>query len=226
MQTNPQETLYDLLNALRPWFEQEQVFLIDLAKQDWGARLMLSVVLLEAEKVHEASLLLQSIIDEPPSELKEQENSRLRALIELANVKMENMKYDEAEQLLWQARNRFSRETVQELDFTKEDVSLLIAQCRFGQGFIQDAIDRATEVLQKLQSMDAGGNRLAKAYQQLGWFYVHKIDISAALSHMKKAMKLAPQLDQSKVDAGLAAERSGNYEKAMEAYFDCIQWGS
>jgi len=222
MQSEDVVQLQDLLTALRPWFNQEHSFLIDLAKQDWGARLILAVVLLDSNKAKEACLLLESIINEPESDQPEQEHSRLRALVELSNVKMEQLKYDEAEELLWQARNLYPNAPVKELDFTKEDISLIIAQCRFGQGFIQDAIDRADEILHKLQSMDAGGTRLAKAYQQLGWFYMHKIDGAAALANMKKAMKLAPRLDQTLVDEGLAAEGNGEYEKALEAYFDCI----
>jgi len=224
MQSNAEEQLQDLLTALRPWLDQEQAFLADLAKQEWGARLILAVVLLDSDKAKEAILLLESIIKEPVSDQPEQEQSRLRALVELANVKMEQLKYDEAEELLWQARNLYSNEIIKELDFTKEDISLIIAQCRFGQGFIQDAIDRATEILHKLQSMDAGGTRLAKVYQQLGWFHMHKIDVTAALMNMKKAMKLAPRLDQTLVQAGLDAEGQGEFEKALEAYFDCIQF--
>jgi tetratricopeptide (TPR) repeat protein len=135
---------------------------------------------------------------------------------------MEQLKYDVAEDFLWQARNMYPNELTKELDFTKEDISLFIAQCRFGQGFIQDGIDRAEEILHKLQSMDAGSTRLAKVYQQLGWFYLHKMDAPAALANMRKAMKLAPELDQQMVDDGLAAEAAGNYEQAIEHYFDSL----
>ncbi|MDB5053575.1 MAG: hypothetical protein JWM44_1625 [Bacilli bacterium] len=222
MQPNADEKLNDLLTALRPWFGQEEVFLIDLAKQDWSARLVLAMALSETEKQKEAIILLESIIHEPISDRPEKELSRLRAFLELAHILMEQMKYDEAEDFLWQARNAYPAEHAKELDFTKEDISLFIAQCRFGQGFVQDGIDKAEEVLHKLQSMDAGGTRMAKAYQQLGWFYLHKMDAPAALLNIKKAMKLAPELDQQLVDEGIAAEAEGNFEKAVEQYFDSI----
>jgi tetratricopeptide (TPR) repeat protein len=222
MDLSAEDKLQDLLTALRPWLDQEMAFLIDLAKQQWNARLILAIALSETEKIKEAELLLESIIQEPVSDQKEQEVTRVRALLELAHIRMEQLKYDVAEDFLWQARNMYPVELTKELDFTKEDISLFIAQCRFGQGFIQDGIDRAEEILRKLQSMDAGSTRLAKVYQQLGWFYLHKMDAPAALANMRKAMKLAPELDQQMVDDGLAAEAAGNYEQAIEHYFDSL----
>jgi tetratricopeptide (TPR) repeat protein len=222
MELSAEDKLQDLLTALRPWLDQDMAFLIDLAKQQWNARLILAIALSETEKFNEAELLLESIIQEPVSDLKDQEIARLRALLELAHIRMEQLKYDVAEDFLWQARNMYPVELTKELDFTKEDISLFIAQCRFGQGFIQDGIDRAEEILHKLQSMDAGSTRLAKVYQQLGWFYLHKMDAPAALANMRKAMKLAPELDQQMVDDGLAAEAAGNYEQAIEHYFDSL----
>ncbi|MEX2462531.1 MAG: hypothetical protein WD469_14730 [Paenibacillaceae bacterium] len=222
MELSAEDKLQDLLTALRPWLDQEQAFLIDLAKQQWSARLILALALSETEKLNEAELLLQSIIDEPISEQKDQELSRLRALLELAHIRMEQLKYDVAEDLLWQARNMYPVELTKELDFYKEDISLFIAQCRFGQGFIQDGIDRAEEILAKLQSKDAGSTRMAKVYQQLGWFYLHKRDVPAALSNIKKAMKLAPELDQQLVADGITAETEGVYEQAIERYFDSL----
>ncbi len=47
-------------------------------------------------------------------------------------------------------------------------------------------------------------------------------DAPAALANMRKAMKLAPELDQQMVDDGLAAEAAGNYEQAIEHYFDSL----
>jgi tetratricopeptide (TPR) repeat protein len=222
MELSAEEKLQDLLTALRPWLDQDLVFLIDLAKQQWSARLILAIALSETEKIQEAELLLESIIQEPVSEQQDQEVSRLRALLELAHIRMEQLKYDVAEDYLWQALNMYPVELTKELDFTKEDITLFIAQCRFGQGFVQDGIDRAEEILQKLQRMDAGSTRMAKVYQQLGWFYLHKMDVPSALTNMKKAMKLAPELDQQMVDDGLAAEASGDYEQAIEHYFDSL----
>lgn len=222
MEISAEEKLQDLLTALRPWLDQELVFLIDLAKQQWSARLILALALLETDKIKEAELLLESILQEPVSDQKDQEISRLRALLELAHIRMEQLKYDVAEDLLWQARNMYPVELTKELDFTKEDISLFIAQCRFGQGFIQDGIDRAEEILHKLQSIDAGSTRMAKVYQQLGWFYLHKRDAPAALMNIKKAMKLAPELDQQMVTDGISAETEGDYEQAIEHYFDSL----
>jgi tetratricopeptide (TPR) repeat protein len=222
MELSAEDRLQDLLTALRPWLDQEQAFLIDLAKQQWSARLILAIALSETEKLKEAELLLESIIAEPISDQKDQEISRLRALLELAHIRMEQLKYDVAEDLLWRARNLYPVELSKELDFYKEDISLFIAQCRFGQGFIQDGIDRAEEILAKLQSIDAGSTRMAKVYQQLGWFYLHKRDAPAALSNIKKAMKLAPELDQQMVADGITAETEGDYEQAIEHYFDSL----
>lgn len=225
MDSNTEETtLLEVLAALRPWLNQDQVFLIELAKHQWNARLVLAAVLLESNKYTEAVLLLQSIIEAPKSDLPEQESYRTHALLELGSIRMEQLRYDEAEDLLWKARELYSAD--QDMDYSREDISLLIAQCRFGQGFVQDAIDRATEIIHKLQSLDAGGTRMAKAYQQLGWFYMHKMDVPNALFNMKKAMKLAPDLDRELVDAGLEAEGAGNYEKALENYFDSLLFDS
>src|SRR5665647_1123874 len=196
MELSAEDKLQDLLTALRPWLDQELAFLIDLAKLQWSARLILAIALSETDKIKEAELLLESILQEPVSDQKDQEIARLRALLELAHIRMEQLKYDVAEDLLWQARNMYPVELTKELDFTKEDISLFIAQCRFGQGFIQDGIDRAEEILNKLQSIAAGSTRLAKVYQQLGWFFLYKRDAPAALMNIKKAMKLAPELDQ------------------------------
>lgn len=222
MELSAEDKLQDLLTALRPWLDQELAFLIDLAKLQWSARLILAIALSETDKIKEAELLLESILQEPVSDQKDQEIARLRALLELAHIRMEQLKYDVAEDLLWQARNMYPVELTKELDFTKEDISLFIAQCRFGQGFIQDGIDRAEEILNKLQSIDAGSTRLAKVYQQLGWFYLHKRDAPAALMNIKKAMKLAPELDQQMVTDGISAETEGDYEQAIGHYFDSL----
>jgi hypothetical protein len=48
------------------------------------------------------------------------------------------------------------------------------------------------------------------------------MDAPAALLNIKKAMKLAPELDQQMVNDGLAAEAEGNYEQAIEHYFDSL----
>lgn len=213
----------ELLQSIKPWFSKEDAFLVDLAKQQWDARLAIAAALLESGQAKEAELLLVSIADAPEESGGEgQEQARIRAFVELAHLRMEQLKYDEAEELLWKARQH-EASRIQD-DFAKEDISLLIAQCRFGQGFIQEAIDRAMEILRKQQADRALSAVLAKTYQQLGWFVLHKADVPAAMAHMKQAMKLAPALDRALVDAGLEAEQSGDFEKAMEYYFDSIQF--
>ena len=89
MELSAEDKLQDLLTALRPWLDQELAFLIDLAKQQWSARVILAIALSESDKIKEAELLLESIIQEPISDQKEQEVSRLRALLELAHIRMD-----------------------------------------------------------------------------------------------------------------------------------------
>jgi tetratricopeptide (TPR) repeat protein len=133
---------------------------------------------------------------------------------------MDQMKYDLAEDYLWEASNRYT--SVMDDELSKEDISLWIAQCRFGQGFVQEAIDKAEEILDTQKKIDASDAQLAKTYQQLGWFYLHKVDIPKALGNMDKAMKLAPQLLFHEVNAGKEAQKQGDFEKAVQHYFDAI----
>ncbi len=211
--------IQDLLMMIKPWFDAEQSFFVDLARHDWNARIIVAQTLMNSDFVKEAELLLQSIADSNPDE-PERRQARIRALIELAHIKMETMDYDQAEDLLWEARNGFSSNPLD--GYFKEDITLLIAQCRFGQGFVQDAIDRAEEVLRKLQSGNRQGNPLIRTHQQLAWYYLHRGDVPIAMAHIKKAMELAPNLAQEDVDEGLKAERAGDFQKAVEHYYDSI----
>ena len=213
--------IVELLHTIRPWFSQEDALLIDLAKHQPDARLAIAAALLESGQEKEAEMLLESIAAIGDGCRPGQEESVFRAMIELAYLRMEQLKYDEAEDLLWKARCHEG--AADRPDFTKTDVSLLIAECRFGQGFIQDAIDRAEEVLRKQQHDRAEPETLSRTYQQLGWFTLHKANVPAAMAYMKQAMKLAPSLDQALVDKGLEAERKGDFEKALEHYFDSIR---
>lgn len=224
MEPISEQTLNDLLNTIQPWFDREQAFLCDVARTDLGARLAIASALLASGKEQEGRLLLESVAGAPKSTDSEQEAARIRASMELADLLMEELKYDQAENLLWVARNEYAN--VPELEFLREEISLLIAQCRFGQGFIIEAIERTEEILHKLKSMNAGKDQLAKVYQNLGWFHLHKSDIPNALSHIRQAMELAPVLDRELVDAGLEAEKSNDYEKAVEYYFDAIGYES
>jgi len=222
MEPVTEQALTELLQTVRPWFDREQAFIFDMARTDWTARLAIAAALMEAGKEKEAALMLQSIVTAPASDDLEQEGARVRACLELAYLYMEELKYDQAENLLWKAREEYSQ--VEGMEFLREEVSLLIAQCRFGQGFIQESIDRAEEILHKLRSMEADQEQLAKTHQQLGWFYLHKNDVPEAMTHIKKAMELAPSLDRELVDAGIESEKGNDYEKAVEYYFDSIRY--
>ncbi|WP_409341200.1 hypothetical protein [Paenibacillus sp. MBLB4367] len=214
--------IVELLQTIRPWFSQEDALLIDLAKHQPDARLAVAAALLESGQDKEGELLLGSIVRMGDSAQPGQAQSVFRAMIELAYRKMEQLNYDEAEDLLWRARHHEGADG--QSDFSKADVSLLIAECRFGQGFIQDAIDRAEEILRKQQSDRAKPEALSRTYQQLGWFTLHKADVPASLAHMKQAMKLAPALDRELVEAGLEAEQGRDFAKAIEHYFDSIRF--
>ncbi|MFM9331851.1 tetratricopeptide repeat protein [Paenibacillus mesotrionivorans] len=216
------QTVQELLSTILPWFDREHAFICDSARTDLGARLAVASALLESGKQQEGTLLLKSIAASDPTGDSEQDAARIRSRMEMAYLLMDEMKYDEAENLLWEARKEYAQ--VPELEFLREEISLLIAQCRFGQGFILEAVERAEEILHKLNSLNADNTRLAKVYQYLAWFELHKTDVPQALTHMKKAMELAPGLDREMVDAGLAAEKNNDYEKALEAYFDAIQY--
>lgn len=219
-----EQTLNDLLSTIQPWFERDQAFLCDVARTDLGARLAIASALLASGREQEGRMLLESAASAPKSGDPDQDAARIRACMELADILMDELKYDQAENLLWEARNEYAN--VPELDFLREEISLLIAQCRFGQGFILEAIERAGEILHKLKSMNAGNEQLAKVYQNLGWFHLHKSDIPDALANIRKAMELAPVLDRELVDAGMEAEKANDYEKAIGYYFDAIGYES
>lgn len=224
METINEQTLHELLGTIRPWFDREQAFILDMARTDYGARLAVASALLESGKEKEGRLLLQSLAGAEKTGDPEQDAARIRASMELADLLMDELKYDQAENLLWQARNEYA--DAKELEFLREEISLLIAQCRFGQGFILEAIERAEEILHKLKSMEAGNEQLAKVYQHLGWFHLHKSDVPNALENVKKAMELAPALDRELVDAAIEMEGKNDYEKAVEYYFDAIRYES
>lgn len=211
---------HELLQSIHPWLPQDQTYLTDLAKLDMDARLALSVTLAEAGEEKEALILLESILSYTGAVDTEWASAKRRASVEIAQIKMEQLKYDEAEDYLWKARNEL--EDGGHSGISREDISLLIAECRFGQGFVQEAVDRAEEVLRKRLSAEEEGLALVRTHQQLGWFLLHKMDVPGAMEHMKIAMKLAPALDRALVDAALEAEGTGNYEKAVEYYFDSI----
>lgn len=223
MTTNLESKSLALLQAIRPWFPQEDAYLVDLARYDMNARLLVGIALVGSEEQEEAETLFDSIIQfEATGEGEDWTHVKRRACLELAQLKMDQLKYDEAEDVLWKARNELIPAVKD--DISKEDISLLIAQCRFGQGFIQEAIDRAEEVLRKQNSDQADDVKLARTYQQLGWFHLHKMDVPLALQHMKQAMRLAPALDRELVDEAIAAEQTGDFEKAIGHYFDSIQF--
>lgn len=224
MDTQREQTLIQLLNAIRPWFDPDQAFLLDMAKIDWSARLAVAAALLDSGKEKEAELVLESVAAAPEADDPAQEAARLRACLELAHLKMEQLKYSEAEDLLWKARNAYGKQDG--VDFYREEISLLIAQCRFGQGFVHESIERAEEIARKLAVMNADRAIRAKTHQQLGWFYSNKPDVPAALRHMKQAMELAPALNRKLVDEGLKAEQEGQFERAIECYFDAIEYES
>lgn len=224
MEPIAEEKIQELLGTIRPWFDREQAFICDTARSDYAARLAVASALLQAGKETEGRMLLQSVAQAAKSGDPEQDAARIRALMEMADVLMDEMKYDQAENLLWQARNEYN--DAEGLEFFREEISLLIAQCRFGQGFILEAIERAEEILHKLKSLDAGREQLAKVYQHLGWFHLHKSDVPNALAMVKKAMELAPSLDRELVDAAIEAESKNDYEKAVEYYFDAIRYES
>jgi tetratricopeptide (TPR) repeat protein len=218
----PEQTVQELLSTIIPWFDREQAFICDTARTDFGARLAVAAALLDSGKVQEGTLLLQSIATAEKTGDEEQDSSRIRACMELAYLLMDELKYDQAENLLWEARKEYAN--VPELEFLREEISLLIAQCRFGQGFILEAIERAEEIMHKLKSMNADQAQVAKVYQHLGWFHLHKSDVPQAMIYLKQAMELAPSLDRELVDAGLEAEKNNDYEKAVEYYFDAIEY--
>lgn len=223
MTTNLESKSLALLQAIRPWFPQEDAYLVDLARYDMNARLLVGIALVGSEEQEEAETLFDSIIQfEATGEGEDWTHVKRRACLEMAQLKMDQLKYDEAEDVLWKARNELIPAVKD--DISKEDISLLIAQCRFGQGFIQEAIDRAEEVLRKQNSDQADDVKLARTYQQLGWFHLHKMDVPLALQHMKQAMRLAPALDRELVDEAIAAEQTGDFEKAIGHYFDSIQF--
>jgi tetratricopeptide (TPR) repeat protein len=223
MTTNLESKSLALLQAIRPWFPQEDAYLVDLARYDMNARLLVGIALVGSEEQEEAETLFDSIIQfEATGEGEDWTHVKRRACLELAQLKMDQLKYDEAEDVLWKARNELIPAVKD--DISKEDISLLIAQCRFGQGFIQEAIDRAEEVLRKQNSDQADDVKLARTYQQLGWFHLHKMDVPLALQHMKQAMRLAPALDRELVDEAIVAEQTGDFEKAIGHYFDSIQF--
>lgn len=222
MEKVSEQTVQELLSTILPWFSREQAFICDTARTDFGARLAVASALLDSGKVQEGTLLLQSMATADRTDNDEENATRVRACMELAYLLMDEMKYDEAENLLWEARNDYAN--VAGLDFMREEISLLIAQCRFGQGFILEAIERTEEIMHKLRSLKAAPSQMVKVYQHLGWFYVHKPDVPQSLEYMRKAMELAPSLDRNLVDAGLEAEKNNDYEKAVEYYFDSIQY--
>lgn len=209
-----------ILQEIKPHYHPEQSYIVDLAVTDWNARIAVALTLFQAHEVDKAVELLSSITSEPESEELEKERSRFSARIELATILMEELKYAEAEDELWIAKKTFKPEFHE--DFTREDIALLITQCRFGQGFVQEAIDRTEEIVRKLKSLNVSDETMAKTYQQMGWYYFHKNDVPIALDYIKQAMQLTKELDREQVDAGLAAEQEGNFEKAVEHYFDSI----
>jgi tetratricopeptide (TPR) repeat protein len=184
------------------------------------ARFSIAMALIDSGKKEHVKKLLDSVVGMPESPEPDTERARVRAYIELAMLDMDELKYDQAEDYLWEAANRYTSEMDEEL--SKEGISLWIAQCRFGQGFVQEAIDKAEEILHSQKKMTASDVQLAKTYQQLGWFYLNKVDIPKALEHMDKAMKLAPQLLFHEVNAGKEAQKQGDFEKAVQHYFDAI----
>ena len=221
MTANLESKALALLQAVRPWFPHEDAYLVDLARYDMKARLLVGIALAGSEEQEEAETLFESIVQfELTGETEDWTDVQRRACLEIAQLKMEQLKYDEAEDMLWKARNELV--PVVSEGISKEEISLLIAQCRFGQGFVQEAIDRAEEVLRKQQSDGADDPTLARTYQQLGWFHMHKMEVPLALQHIKHAMRIAPALDRALVDEGIAAEHEGDFEKAVGHYFDSI----
>lgn len=222
MERVAEQTVQEILSTILPWFDREQAFICDSARSDLGARLAVASALLESGKTAEGTLLLQSIATADKTGNEEQDAARIRGRMELAYLLMDELKYDQAENLLWEARKEYT--DVSGLEFFREEISLLIAQCRFGQGFILEAIERAEEILHKLKSLNADDLQLVKVYQYLGWFHSHKSDVPQAMAYLRQAMELAPSLDRDLVDAAMEAERKNDYEKAIEYYFDAIQY--
>lgn len=216
------QTVQELLSTILPWFDREHAFICDSARTDFGARLAVAAALMDSGKAREAEILLQSMAASETTGNEEQDAARIKACMELAYIRMDELKYDEAENLLWIARNEYAN--MEGLDFLREEISILIAQCRFGQGFILESIDRMNEIVHKLNSLKAEPSLLAKAHQYLGWFQFNKTDVPDALANLRKAMELAPSLDRELVDAGMEAEKNNDYEKAVEYYFDSIQY--
>jgi tetratricopeptide (TPR) repeat protein len=209
-----------LLTAIRPMFPADQQYIVEAARGNAVARFSIAMALVDSGKKEYVKKLLDSVVSMQESAEPDTERARVRAYIELAMLDMDELKYDLAEDYLWEASNRYTSEMEDEL--SKEDISLWIAQCRFGQGFVQEAIDKAEEILRKQRKIAASDAQLAKTYQQLGWFYLHKVDVPKALDYMERAMKLAPQLLFHEVNLGKEAQKQGDFEKAVQHYFDAI----
>lgn len=220
MEKSIEAEVSELLTSIRPLFDQEHVFIVDLAKNNMSARMAIAMTLIQSDHTDRARQLLKSIVESQDTDITEHEQARLLALIELAHLEMEYYQYDLAEDLLWQARDRYTVDLAE--NFNREDIMLLIAQCRFGQGFVQESIDRAEEVLKILEQQQADRTQFARTHQQLGWFYFHKTDVPNAFHHIRLAMEYASDLEQGLVEAGRDAENKGELEKAIEHYFDAI----
>lgn len=221
MKKSIETEVFELLSKIRPLFAEEHVFIVDLAKSNMSARMAIAMTLIQSDQPERAKQLLKSIVEnENPDHSEEEEQARLQALVELAYLEMEDFSYDKAETYLWEARDRYVEGLAEDLN--REHILLLLAQCRFGQGFVQESIERAEEVLSLLEKMSATTKQFARTHQQLGWFYFHKADLPNAFRHMRAAMKYASDLEQGLVEAGQEAEQAGNFEKAIEFYFDAI----
>lgn len=221
MDNSIENDVLEMLTTIRPLFDEEQVFIVDLARNNMSARIAIAMILAQSDQMERARKLLKSIVQsEDKNNIEEHEQARLQALVELAYLEMEHFAYDVAEDYLWEARDRYTVDLAE--NFNKEHIMLLLAQCRFGQGFVQESIERAEEVLLSLEQIPAEPAQFALTHQQLGWFYFHKSDLPKAFQHIRSAMEYAPELEQGLVEAGLAAEKAGDYEKAIEHYFDAI----
>lgn len=210
----------ELLTTIRPLFDEEHVFIVDLTRNNMSARIAIAMTLAQSNQMERARKLLKSIVQSQDTNNIDHEQARLQALVELAYLEMEHFAYDVAEDYLWEARDRYTADLAE--NFNREHILLLLAQCRFGQGFVQESIDRAEEVLLSLDQLPAEKSQFALTHQQLGWFYFHKSELSKAFQHIRSAMEYAPELEQGLVEAGLAAEKTGDYEKAIEHYYDAI----
>lgn len=220
MKKSIETEVFELLSKIRPLFAEEHVYIVDLAKSNMSARIAIAMTLIQSDRVEGAKQLLKSIIESEALDHPEDEQARLQALVELAYLEMEDFAYDKAEDYLWEARDRYKAGLTEDLN--REHILLLLAQCRFGQGFVQESIDRAEEVLALLEKVSANRKQFARTHQQLGWFYFHKADLSNAFRHIRAAMEHASDLEQGLVEAGREAEQTGDFEKAIEHYFDAI----